>query len=241
MELIILAAGKGSRIFKKINKNKCLISIKGVSLIEKIVKDALSTNLFKKIKVVVGYRKSKIKEELKKYNILYIDNKDFDKKEMLHSLKLGILDSNDDVVITYSDIIFSKKIFFDISKNKIKNYILPIFKNWKSVWRRRKKNIISDCESLVYDKNFNLTEIGNKINSVNEPMGQFMGIFYIPKNKLKKTISLINKNSSNKKIHTTNFINFISQKKEKILCIPCGYNWYEIDDIEDYRNFIRSD
>ena len=241
MELIILAAGKGSRIFKKINKNKCLINIKGESLIEKIVKDAISTNLFKKIKVVVGYRKSKIKEELNKYNILYIDNKDFDKKEMLHSLKLGILDSNDDVVITYSDIIFSKKIYFDISKNKIKNYILPIFKNWKSIWRRRKKDILNDCESLLYDKNFNLTEIGNKINSVNEPMGQFMGIFYIPRNKLKKTISLINKNSSNKKIHTTNFINFITQKKEKILCIPCGYNWYEIDDIEDYRNFIKSD
>ena len=41
MELVILAAGKGSRIFKSINRNKCLIKIYNQTLIEKIVNDAL--------------------------------------------------------------------------------------------------------------------------------------------------------------------------------------------------------
>ena len=116
MELIILAAGKGSRIFNNIKKNKCLININGKSLIEKIIYDANNLKIFNKIKVVVGYKKDNIKKELKKYKIEYIYNKDFSNKEMLHSLKLGIQKSKEDVIITYSDIIYSKKIFTQILK-----------------------------------------------------------------------------------------------------------------------------
>jgi len=84
-----------------------------------------------------------IKKKLSKYNILCIDNKEYDKKEMLCSLKLGILNCNGDVIIIYSDIIYSKNVFKDISKIK------------------------------------------------------------------------------------------------KIFCIPCNYKWYEIDDINDYKNYLN--
>ena len=118
MELVILAAGKGSRIFKSINRNKCLIKIHKQTLIEKIINDAISLKLFKKINVVTGYRKNKIIEKLKNYKVNFIFNKDFIKKEMLHSLKLGIKNCKNDTLVTYSDIIFSKRVFQDINLNK---------------------------------------------------------------------------------------------------------------------------
>ena len=37
MEAIILAAGKGSRISKAINKNKCLIKVSNKTLIDRII------------------------------------------------------------------------------------------------------------------------------------------------------------------------------------------------------------
>ena len=77
MELVILAAGRGSRIFKKINTNKCLIKIHEKSLIKKIVDDAIETKLFKNIKIVVGYKKKNILREFKNYNIKFIDNKEY--------------------------------------------------------------------------------------------------------------------------------------------------------------------
>ena len=240
MELIILAAGKGSRIFNNIKKNKCLININGKSLIEKIIYDANNLKIFNKIKVVVGYKKDNIKKELKKYKIEYIYNKDFSNKEMLHSLKLGIQKSKEDAIITYSDIIYSKKIFTQIYKSRQKNkFILPIKKNWKGVWIKRKKAILDDCESLLYDKNFHLKEIGNPIKSPNDPMGQFMGIFFIPKKKIKRTVQLINLNKKNKKMHTTNFLNYLAKNNEKIYNIPLYSNWYEFDDYQDYLGFFR--
>ena len=151
MELVILAAGKGSRIFKSINRNKCLIKIHKQTLIEKIINDAISLKLFKKINVVTGYRKNKIIEKIKNYKENYIFNKDFNKKEMLHSLKLGIKNCKNDTLVTYSDIIFSKRVFQDINLNKKTNYILPVLRNWKKVWKIRKKEIIDDCESLNFD------------------------------------------------------------------------------------------
>ena len=47
-------------------------------------------------------------KKLKNYKINFIFNKDYNKKEMLHSLKLGIKNCKKDTLVTYSDIIFSK-------------------------------------------------------------------------------------------------------------------------------------
>ena len=53
MNLVILAAGRSSRIFKKIKKNKCLINInKKQTIIDKIISDA--NPYFKKIYVITG-------------------------------------------------------------------------------------------------------------------------------------------------------------------------------------------
>ena len=53
---------------------------------------------------------------------------------MLHSLIVGLKKIKDDVVVSYSDILISKKIwkiFKDVNKNEI---TLPIKTNWKKVW-----------------------------------------------------------------------------------------------------------
>ena len=238
MELVILAAGKGSRIFKSIQRNKCLIKINNKTLIEKIIIDAKSLNKFNKIHVIVGYKKNNIINKLKYLNVNFINNKDYNKKEMLHTLKLGLQNCKEDTVISYSDIIYPKKVFKDIIKIKNKNYLLPILKNWKNVWNQRKKAFIDDCETLDFDKNFILKDIGEKLDHNNKPKGQFMGIFFIPKNKIKKTLNLINKN--NNKMHTTGFIHHLIKQKEKIRCIVRNYKWYEFDDIDDLKSYKKT-
>ncbi|WP_440614714.1 NTP transferase domain-containing protein [Candidatus Pelagibacter sp. HIMB1748] len=239
MELILLAAGKGSRIFNKINKNKCLIKIKNLTLIEKIIRDFQFHENKNKSFVVVGYRKENIKNALKKYqNISFINNNLYATREMLYSLKLGLMKANSDVIISYTDIFYSKNLFSKLRKIKNKNEIvLPINKNWKKTWSKRKKSIFDDCESLKYDKNYYLIEIGKNLKSLKDAMGQFMGIIYIPKNKISKMLDLINKCNKNKKMHTTNFIDYIIKKNEKIKCLPIYSNWYEFDDYEDLKFF----
>ena len=52
MNLIVLAAGNSSRIYKKIKMMKFLIKVDGISLIEKIILDAKKSRCFKRIKKI---------------------------------------------------------------------------------------------------------------------------------------------------------------------------------------------
>ena len=240
MNLIILAAGKGNRIYDKINTHKCLLKIKKKPLIEKIVDDAIKTKIFKKIYIVVGFKKKLIIDKLKnKKNVFFIHNKKFNSTEMSYSLLIGLKKSTEDTVICYSDIYFSPKIFQKIAKIAHgKKIIMPINMMWKKTWLKRKKLFKDDCETLKINKKNIITEIGNKIKNYRDVQGQYMGIFYISKEINLSFKKLFEKKSKNKKVHITFFLNSI-KKVFDIFCIKCSDYWYEFDDYDDYTNFFR--
>ena len=237
MQLILLAAGKSERIYKFIGKNKCLIKVNKITLIEKIIAD--SSSYFNKINVVTGFKSYLIKKQLKNNpNINMIHNKDYYKTEMLHSLITGLKKINDDVVISYSDILISKKIWKIFNNVKDKEITLPIKTNWKGIWKARSKAFLDDAESLRIDKQKYLKEIGNKIKKNNKVDGQFMGLIYIPKKLIKKIIKLY-KNYKLQKMQTTQFLNFLLKKNILIKCKPTNVFWYEIDDPIDLKNLNK--
>jgi len=237
MNLIILAAGQSLRIFKKIKKNKCLIKIQNKTLIEKIIKDSKNIEI-KKIIVVVGFLKKKLKKSLSQYkNIEFVDNYFYKKRDMLYSLFLGLKKSKDDSIVCYSDIYFSKKIFsiLKISKNQIS---IPIFLNWKKIWKLRNKNFFDDAETLKINKKGYLIEIGNKIKNINDVDGQYMGIIFFKKTAIPKIIEFYNNTIKKNSMHITEFLNQI-KNKIKIKCKKTRYYWYEFDDYDDLNFFSK--
>ena len=66
MRLLLLAAGKSSRIYNKIKKNKCLININHKSLIRNIV-DSAYKNKIEKIDIITGFKPNNIKKDLRNY------------------------------------------------------------------------------------------------------------------------------------------------------------------------------
>lgn len=235
MNLLILAAGKSSRIYNKIKKHKSLIKIKQKTLIKKIIDDANSVGI-KKISIVIGFDKENIKKELKNKKINYILNKDYLTKDMLHSMYIGLKQMKDDTIVCYSDIIFDKYVFeLLISKNK-NELILPVLKNWKKIWKLRNKNYLDDAETLDFNSDFYLTEIGKKITNIKKVKGQYMGIIFFRKKIISKIVEEIKKTKNNKKMHITTFLNEIS-KEYKIKCKIMNNFWFEFDDIEDLVKF----
>jgi len=241
MNLLILAAGKGSRIYDEINTHKCLLKINNVSLIEKIVDDATKTGIFKKILIVVGFKKNLIIKKLsKKKNIFLIKNSKFNTTEMSYSLLLGLKKSQDDTIVCYSDIYFSKKIFQKINKVRLNHkIILPINMKWKETWVLRNKSFKSDCETLKINKKNILIEIGKKIKNYNDVHGQYMGIFYIEKEANKSFQNIFVEKLKNRKIHITSFLNSIKNIFD-IFCIKTKDYWYEFDDYDDYINYQKN-
>lgn len=235
---LILAAGKGTRIYKKIGKNKCLIKVSGKSLINRIIFN-LRSNHIKKIIVVTGFKKKKITTNISYKNIKFVNNYKYNSTEMLESLMIGLKNVNDDVIISYSDIIYDKKVIKKILNLKKKNkIILPVLNNWKKIWKIKNKNIHNDAETLILNKKNILLEIGRKINDLKKVKAQYMGIILVPKEKIKIVLREFS-NLKNKKIHLTKFLNILIKKKILIECLKMNHHWYEFDDYEDIKNYIK--
>ena len=138
MNIVFLAAGKSSRIYNEVGKPKCLLKVNNQSIILNLLKNLKGLN-FRKINIVVGFKSNLIKKELnkiKKINFIY--NRYYRSREMLYSLILALKKIDDDIIFSYTDIIYDRSIIERLVSKK-NNIYLPILKNWKDIWIKRKK------------------------------------------------------------------------------------------------------
>jgi choline kinase len=232
MQLILLAAGKGSRLPSRYRfAPKSMAKINDKTVLEH------NLNFYKKFKnktIVTGYKAKKLSTFIKENNFKEIKNKEYKSTNMVNSLfKVKKLVSNE-IVICYSDIIFDEKIYTNLDKNKNKNIIL-LKKNWLKIWKGRmtKKEILNDAEDLNVKKKM-LISIGEKIK-VKLPKYQYMGIIKLRFKDFLKLKSFFQK-LNNKKIDFTSFLN--SALKSKIIKLHVSITnkfWYEIDNANDIK------
>lgn len=231
MQLIVLSAGRGSRLPKKFrNKPKCLVEIKSKPLL------FYNDDFFKKFKkktIITGYRHSHLKNITKKIGFKNIVNKKYSTTNMVYSLFLAEKNVNQDVVIVYGDVIFHENIYKLLKSNK---NILPVNISWLKNWKNRMSmtKVLNDAENLFVKKN-KLLEIGTKINKNKIPKYQFMGIVKLKKETFVKCFNYFKK-LKNKKLDMTSFLNLCIKNKIMSLNIQKYNNyWYEIDTISDYK------
>ena len=209
MQLILLAAGKGTRLPKNLRNNpKCLTKINDKTILEHNIK---FFNSFKKKIIITGYKSVLLKEFIEENNFKEVKNKNFKKTNMVYSAFKCCKIIKSDVVICYSDIIFDHKIYFNLKKKK---NIIPLKENWLDIWKQRMslKEIKKDAE-YVEVKHNKLISIGETIKK-KMPKYQYMGLIklkYLEYQKLSKFFFQIN----NKKINFTNFIN-LAIKNNKV-------------------------
>lgn len=230
MQLIYLAAGRGSRLPKKFrNFPKCLTKIKGISIFD------YQTDFFKQFKnkiIVTGYKSKTLKKYIKEKNFYEIKNYNYRSTNMVHSMFLASKYINQDVVICYGDILFEKKIINNISH---KGNVMPVYTKWLWLWKKRMKKemIKKDAENIILYKNI-IKSIGEKIQK-KLPKYQYMGIFKIDFKTFKK-INLYYKKLNNKEIDMTNFLNLCIRKKIITIKIKkYSDQWFEIDTHQDIK------
>ena len=245
MDLLILAAGRGSRLGELTDEMpKGLLKINGKSLIQRQI-DIIKKELeIEKINIATGYKSEKFLE-IKNVGRLLIKN--WDQFNMvgtfLQAIKFREIDLSKDLLLTYGDILLKENFFNNFEfKNKLK-IILPIIDDWKKQWESRYDDPLSDLETLKYDSNFNLTEIGKKPNSFDQIMGQFTGVIFIPRNQTENFVKVANiiflKNS---KADMT-FLLYSLLKKNiliEVSRVPDS-TWYEIDTLKDFKYALNNE
>ena len=229
MQLILLASGRGSRL-KKLTQNtpKCLIKVRSKPIIEYISEN------FKKFNetiILTGYKSELIEKKFP--NIQKIRNNKYKSTNMVYSLFCAKKYITQDIIVSYSDIIFDHKII-----NKMINFNkshIPLNKEWLNLWKKRmsEKKINNDAEDLSVNEK-QVISIGSKIKN-SRPKLQFMGLIKL---KYKDFIKLYNffKSLKNPKINMTSFLDMALKKNIISLeYFKTSLYWFEIDNIKDKK------
>ena len=106
----------------------------------------------------------------------------FNSTNMLYSLFCAENFLDDDVIISYSDIIYNTDILNKLIDCKFDIGVV-IDKNWKELWSLRMDNPLEDVESLKIVDN-KITEIGFKSSDITEIQGQYIGLIKFSKSKI---------------------------------------------------------
>ena len=114
MKAIILAAGRGSRLTKERKiPHKSLLKINNLSLIERQIK-ILKKNNISEIWVVTGHNSDHIKQEIAKYGVNFLYNRNYKKTDTLESFLMAKHVMNDEMITLYADVIFEEEVFLDL-------------------------------------------------------------------------------------------------------------------------------
>ena len=123
MKIIILAAGKGERLYP-LTKNtpKPLIDLgDGETLLEKQLKSLSESHVIDEVIIVIGYLYEQIESKLKNFNtdlkITTYYNPFYDKSNNLITLWLSKYDMNEDFLIANGDNLFTSDVVSDLVNN----------------------------------------------------------------------------------------------------------------------------
>ncbi len=237
-KIIILCAGIGSRLRPFTNhKPKSLVELFNKSLLARQIEVLENFNL--DIFLVGGFQSN----QLLKISKNLIINEEYQSTNMLWSLFKAEDILNGDLIISYGDIVYSPHLIKDLLKDN--NQIsIPVDLNWLEYWQTRQIDVLSDVETLEFNENNFLLDIGQKAKSIDDIQAQYMGLIKLNKegceifkdhfNKYKK-IKLIN-DISLREAYLSDFLYSLIKDSIPINVLPHRYNWVEIDTVSDLNS-----
>ena len=231
MRAIILVAGRGSRLPKKLSLNpKSFLKIGDQTIIEKLIKNFHRSGI-NKIALVTGYKRYKFK----KFCLKTFHNEKWKKTNMVFSLnKADSWLKRYKCIVSYGDIFYEKKALKNLinSKGPISVSYDPL---WKKLWKKRFKKVLDDAETFRI-KNKNILEIGKKTNKINDIQGQYMGLIKFEPRGWKKFKACLKKDFDNKfsNLYLTDILQKLINKKILLKGVKFTGKWAEVDSKNDY-------
>lgn len=243
MKAIILAAGQGTRL-KRYTENfpKGMLSFMGKTIIERQIEIFNSCNI-EDIIIIKGFASDKIQYEGIKYYI----NHEYTTTNMVESLVVAKDEFDDDIIVSYSDILFDKLMLEEMIKTQ-DDFVVAVDDKWKEYWRSRYGKVDFDTESLSIDGNNYITSIGKKNPKLEDIDSRYIGLTKFTEKGMEKILDILNRDyeeyidkpwkQSGRPIiqaYMTDLLQAILDNGEKVKAKRFNNGWIEFDTNEDYE------
>ena len=242
---LIVAAGLGSRLKGHTETTpKCMLDFGGKTLLERQLSSYRKCGI-EDISLVRGYKKSKINYK----GIKYFDNNDYKDNNILNSIFYAEEVINDNIIISYSDILFEP---FIVQRTLDSDHDISVVVDidWKDYYIDRKEHPLSEAENVIFNSNNEVVKIGKIATEKEEVHGEFIGmiklnprgckIFKENFHRLKKFFwnKPFQRAKTFQKAYLTDMIQELVDIGVKVHCVVIKRGWKEIDTVEDYKKAL---
>ena len=231
MKYIILAAGKGQDSLSENNNiPKCLLKVGGKTSLDNMLKISKILSI-PDINVIAGYEILKIMNLYP--HLKYFYNEEWQDTNSLYSLSKALYDFDDDLLISYSDILYTKSTIKKLVKNKDSINIA-----YDSLWEKRYEGRSSEntkIEKVILNNN---KVRFSKETSQGTLIGEYSGLVFIPQ-KLLVDVRIATEKLllNNKRASIIDLIDSLSLDLNDVNLVDVQANWAELDSLQDIEHF----
>jgi len=230
---IILAAGTGSRLRPYTdNKPKGMVEVCNKPILEYQF-ETLKAAGIEEVIVVCGYHKDKIIS--KSVDIIKVENHRWAETNMVNSLYCAKEWLNDDVIISYSDIIYQRDVLERVLENDA-DIVVSSDKDFLQYWELRLENPLDDVESFSTNSRGCISEVGQKCNSLGSIEAQYIGLMRFQNSGIDSLNMILNKYKNTDKFDSMYMTDLLTHLIEAGHCLTPSYHqnsWLEIDSVDD--------
>jgi len=234
MKVIIIAAGTGTRLGKEVSKlPKALLEVNGQTILSRQISILKKVGI-EEIVVITG----PYAEKFPPIDVNYVNDAKHNEHDVLGSLLVAKDYIQDDIVITYSDILFDENVLRQIIQQEC-DIGIAIDMDWKQAYEGRTLHPLTEAENVLLDDNKNVLKIQKNIKSNTDMVGEFLGLIKLSSHGAKILTDkfeylLANHNAlSLKTAYITDLIQELVNSKLVVTPILISGNWCEIDTIQD--------
>ena len=242
MKIIIIAAGSSTRLSKEVlDVPKGLLKINDKSIIE-IQLDLFKKNQLSDITIITGPNKEKFKFK----NVNYVVDDDFQNHDVLGSLMACKSIIDDEILTSYSDIIFDENILHSMLDFK-GDIGIAVELDWEKNYINRIQHPKSEADSVLMENNKILKIRKNiKESKSTQNLGEFIGLMKLSKKGAKIFVEKFNhlmeshkgkfhNAPSLKNAYLTDMLQELIDSGFLVEPIIINGNWCEIDTPQDLQ------
>lgn len=244
MKAILLGAGQGSRLRPlTADRPKCMVEVRGVPLLHWQL-HALRAAGIDDFTVVRGWCRTAIRGA----GLRTIDNARWNRTNMVESLRCAIDELHGDVLVAYTDLLYRPHLV-QAARDGTADIGVLVDLDWRSLWEQRMADPLSDAETLRFDENGHLLEIGQRPRSYDEIQAQYIGMIRLSpagsdvmRDALARALAAQRRGEtffgSSRTLDTaymTDLLMGLVREGVPVKTIPVRGGWTEIDSLDDLR------
>lgn len=252
MKVIILAAGQGTRLRPMTDdRPKCMVEVNGKSIIDRQLDTMRACGIKDAdITIVAGYRGDVLQKKFADTEVNIIINEKYENTNMVCSLMCAqqVMERQEDILISYGDIIYNETVLQKIL-NTQEDSAVVVDDGWYSYWSKRCENPLDDAETLTFDKEDYLVEIGQKTTELSKVQSQYIGLMRFRGTGLKAMLELAREAEERtqqgialwrteltyQKMYMTDLLQGLIEVGNKLKAVHIERGWFEIDDCDDLK------